>query len=105
MWKDRAEFSVAILIAWIRLMPPLFADPGGLAEIVFAAGAVGEMLELAQPDHRFHVQHRLGDRGCGLLSRGKGEQAIRKLAMVRNRFCAASMPSSAAALSKSRHSE
>ncbi|WP_209037707.1 hypothetical protein [Mameliella alba] len=40
------------------------------------------MLELAQPDHRFHVQYRLGDRACGLLSRGKGEQAIGWLVMV-----------------------
>jgi hypothetical protein len=61
---------------------PLFADPGGLAEIVFAIGTAGKMLELAQYDHRFHVQHRLRDRSNGLLSRGKGVQATRKIDVV-----------------------
>src|SRR5690606_42041955 len=53
-----------------------------ISEIVVAAGGIGEVLELAEADHRLHLQHRLGDVGRRLLARREGIEAIGQLVVV-----------------------
>lgn len=60
----------------------LGAPQGRFAKIVVIADAIGQVRELAQADHRIHLQQRIGDRHRSFLPGSKGKHPIRQALVV-----------------------
>eukprot|EP01022_Parablepharisma_sp_SALTPOND_P020019 TRINITY_DN3523_c0_g3_i1.p1 TRINITY_DN3523_c0_g3~~TRINITY_DN3523_c0_g3_i1.p1 ORF type:complete len:1440 (-),score=415.78 TRINITY_DN3523_c0_g3_i1:4126-8445(-) len=58
------------------------AAHGRLAEVVVIAHAVGQVRQLAQADHRLHLQQRLGDRDRDFLAGREGEDTIGQVLVI-----------------------